>query len=142
MKKSKKAILGSIAVLACATSVSVPVAAADLTVRVSGHASGPIYIALYDNEKSWKTMQTPYRVDVGTYAEGHLTTFKDLPSGRYAVSLFIDENGNKKLDRNPAGTPVEPYGISRNAVGNFGPPEFLDAAIELSDDIATTINLR
>jgi uncharacterized protein (DUF2141 family) len=141
MKQSIKTIFGGIAA-AYLTAMSVPTMAADLTVQVEGKANGPIYIALYDTEDNWKTLQRPFRVDAGTYADGYTTAFKDLPPGRYVVSLFIDENGNKKLDRNPVGVPVEPYGISRNAVGNFGPPGFDDAAIELSEDLVTTINLR
>jgi uncharacterized protein (DUF2141 family) len=116
--------------------------AADLTVRVKGPATGQVYIALYDKEETWSKRIDAIRFDRGTYADGYTTVFKDLPGGTYAVSLFVDTNDNAKLDLNPAGMPLEPYGISRNARGQMGPPAFRDAAIDFGEDAAVTINLR
>ena len=56
----------------------------------------------------------------------------DLPAGPYAVAAFHDLNGNGKLDRTALGPPAEPYGFSNDARGNFGPPGFDSAAIDLS----------
>ena len=36
------------------------------------------------------------------------TVITDLPYGRYAVMVFQDMNGNKKLDKNFLGIPTEP----------------------------------
>ena len=115
--------------------------AADLTVLVTGQAKGQIYIGLYEREETWSTKQA-LRVESGAYSDGFSATFKALPAGRYAVRLYIDENGNNKLDTRIFGIPAEPFGMSRNAPSRFGPPSFMDAAIELSESMATTINLR
>jgi uncharacterized protein (DUF2141 family) len=64
--------------------------------------------------------------------------FADLPPGRYAVAVFHDENGNTELDANAVGIPLEGYGFSEEATGNFGPPSFDQAAVEIGDDDQTT----
>ena len=57
-----------------------------------------------------------------------------LPAGDYAVSAFLDENNNMKLDSNLFGLPTELYGFSRNARNPVGPPPFEAAAFRLGDD--------
>jgi acyl-CoA reductase-like NAD-dependent aldehyde dehydrogenase/uncharacterized protein (DUF2141 family) len=47
-----------------------------------------------------------------------------LPPGRYAVSVYLDENGNHQLDKNWIGIPKEPVGASNNPKGSMGPPHF------------------
>ncbi|MFX8281946.1 DUF2141 domain-containing protein, partial [Acinetobacter baumannii] len=43
--------------------------------------------------------------------------------------VFQDANGNGRLDMNAMGMPVEPFGFSNDAVGNFGPPRFEQAVL-------------
>jgi uncharacterized protein (DUF2141 family) len=40
--------------------------------------------------------------------------FRNLPYGKYAVSVFHDENGNGMLDHNFLQFPAEPLGFSNN----------------------------
>lgn len=54
--------------------------------------------------------------------------FSAVAPGRYAVSVFHDENSNGKMDTNFIGMPREGVGASNNARGHFGPPKFDDAA--------------
>jgi len=54
-------------------------------------------------------------------------TFSGVAPGDYAGSVFHDENGNGKLDRNFIGMPKEGVGASNDAAGKFGPPKFDDA---------------
>ena len=69
-------------------------------------------------------------------------TFKDLPKGTYAVSMFHDENDNNNLDTNFLGIPKESYGCSNNAKGFFGPPKWDHAKFEISNkDITQNIQL-
>ena len=53
--------------------------------------------------------------------------FPGIAPGRYAVSVYHDENSNGKLDTNFLGIPREGVGASNNARGHMGPPKF-DAA--------------
>jgi uncharacterized protein (DUF2141 family) len=58
--------------------------------------------------------------------------FTDLPSGDYAVALFHDENGNRRLDR-LAGIPTEGVGFSNNPRLMFGPPRFTQARFAVTN---------
>src|SRR5262245_43967145 len=61
-------------------------------------------------------------------SQGHASCeFSNIAPGRYAVSVFHDENSNGKLDTKFMGIPREGVGASNNATGHFGPPSF-DAA--------------
>ena len=72
-----------------------------------------------------------------------MLSFPNVLPGRYAVSVYHDENTNKKLDRNFIGIPSEGYGFSRDAPIRMGPPSFDDAAFEAGqDDIKLAISLR
>jgi 4,4'-diapolycopenoate synthase len=61
----------------------------------------------------------------------HLLIDTDLPSGRYAVSLYEDLNGNYKLDHNLIGIPNEPVGVSGNPIRRLGPPRFDECSFNL-----------
>jgi len=54
--------------------------------------------------------------------------FVGIRPGRYAISVFHDENDNGKLDTKMFGIPREGVGASNEARGHFGPPKFEDAA--------------
>jgi uncharacterized protein (DUF2141 family) len=55
-------------------------------------------------------------------------TFNNVPPGTYAVALFQAAPGQTKMNKGMFGQPLDPYGFSRNAQINMGPPAFGDAA--------------
>jgi uncharacterized protein (DUF2141 family) len=57
--------------------------------------------------------------------------FGRVPSGRYAIAVFHDENGNGRLDKRLI-IPREGYGFSRDAPVMMGPPRFARAAFATS----------
>lgn len=65
----------------------------------------------------------------------------EFPPGRYSISVYLDENGNRKLDSNWLGIPKEPVGASNNPRPRSGPPRFEDCAFQMgaSDQ---TISIR
>lgn len=63
--------------------------------------------------------------------------FNGIPTGRYALSVFHDENANAKLDT-LVGIPKEGFGFSRNPVVRFGPPRFDKVSIELAPGFTRT----
>ena len=65
-----------------------------------------------------------------------------LPFGEYAITLFVDFNGNKKIDKNFLGIPKEPYGFSNNVIGNMSAPTFDQAKFVISGPTAQNIKLR
>ena len=59
-------------------------------------------------------------------------SFADIPYGKYAIMVFQDMNGNKKLDKGFLGIPKEPFAFSNNFRPLFGPPSWKDCEIEYS----------
>lgn len=58
-----------------------------------------------------------------------------LAPGGYALSIFHDENRNRKLDT-VIGIPREGFGFSRNPVVRFGAPKFRQVRIDLRPGFA------
>ncbi len=56
-------------------------------------------------------------------------TFTDVPSGEYALAIYQDLNGNKKLDTNLVGYPKEPFGFSQNIKPRFSAPTYDECKI-------------
>ena len=73
---------------------------------------------------------------------GQAAYLRDVPPGRYGVSVMHDRNANGKLDSNIVGIPTEPYGAIRHARGRMGPPAFEDAAVDVQGDTALPIHLH
>ncbi|WP_299313548.1 DUF2141 domain-containing protein [uncultured Aquimarina sp.] len=95
---------------------------------------GNIRIGLYNGEDNF--YKKTYKSIAIKAKKGSLTvTLDDIPDGTYAISLFHDENDNKKLDTNFFKIPNEPYGTSNNAKGNFGPPKWIDAKFSVSEHV-------
>jgi uncharacterized protein (DUF2141 family) len=67
--------------------------------------------------------------------EARLVSLDGIAPGGYALAIFHDENGNKKLDTF-LGIPREGYGFSRNPPVHFGPPRFDQARFEVGAGIA------
>jgi len=66
-----------------------------------------------------------------------------LPPGRYAVSVFQDMNGNRKLDTNFIGIPTEASGSSNDAPAKWSAPKFKDAVFTVgSEPVDLTIRLN
>ena len=114
----KKLILGLAALAALA------VHAADLRIEVTLPATkqGAVLAALFDKSEGFPRGK-PLQVASAQHSEGKaVVQFAGLPEGDYAVSVFLDENGNMKLDANVFGVPTELFGFSRNARSALGPP--------------------
>jgi uncharacterized protein (DUF2141 family) len=65
-----------------------------------------------------------------TLAPGQPIRFAGFPPGRYALTVFHDENANRKLDM-LLGIPREGFGFSRNPKLRFGAPKFQHVGVEL-----------
>lgn len=102
--------------------------AADLVLEVkSSQSSGRVNVALYDSATSF--LRKPVASSGGDLKNGvAILSFPNLAPGNYAISAYLDANGNNKLDTNSMGIPSEPYAFSRSAKGRMGPPTFEDAA--------------
>lgn len=101
---------------------------------------GSILISLFDSSDSFlKKGLMSQKIEVkGKKVE---IVFDNLPKGKYAASLFLDENNNGKLDKGMFGIPKEKYGFSNNAKGIMGPPNFEDCVFEIKKDTKISIEL-
>lgn len=112
-------------------------------VTVPTNKQGNVMAAVFDKADGFprgKSLQTATAQPVDGKAIVH---FANLPEGNYAVSVFLDENGNQKLDSNLFGLPTELYGFSRNARSLAGPPAFVDAVLRVGPGAShDTIELK
>lgn len=70
-----------------------------------------------------------------------IATFKDVPTGDYAVTLFHDKNSDGKLNTNFIGIPKEPYGFSNNPMAMFGPPSYEKCLFKVDSNKTISIKL-
>lgn len=107
-----------------------------LTIDLRGLRSdnGRVMLALFNKEAGFpKEIQSAYRrADAAIKGGKARVTLRDLPPGAYAVTVFHDENNNRKLDTSWIGRPLEGVGASRDAMGRRGPPRFAEAKLELA----------
>lgn len=103
---------------------------------------GKIYVALYNaaadfmkEDKNYGNCITPVNSCIAE------CILENIPDGKYAITVFHDENGNGKLDTGMFGIPKEGYGFSNNARGMFGPPSFGDSSFEVKGNVVQKIDL-
>lgn len=103
---------------------------------------GKIYVGLYNSEGTFMKTDKHFRECI-TPVNGSTVTciLENVPNGRYAISVFHDENSNGELDTGMFGIPKEGYGFSNNARGTFGPPSFEDSSFEVKGDVVQRIKL-
>ncbi len=106
-------------------------AALVLAVRGLHGPGGTLFASLHDRADAFPgatPLSGGQRLVPVTGADAEVR-FENVAPGRYAVSLFHDQNGNGRLDSNWVGAPTEGYGASRNALPALGAPTFEENAI-------------
>lgn len=107
----------------------------DIQVNISGlkNTTGQLGILLFEQSEGWPSTheKAMRRILLPISGSKMQYTFKDVPYGKYAVSVMHDENKNGKLDLNFLGIPKEGNGVSNNATNALGPPRFADAMFSL-----------
>ena len=118
-----------------------------LIVRVVGasNAGGEIRVALFQSAQGFpgdasKAFRTQ-RARINPHTLSAEVRFTGIPEGVYAVSVFHDENGNGKLDKNLVGIPKEAYGASNNPPKKMRPPTFDEAKFSVSSQQSLEIQL-
>ena len=116
-----------------------------ITVQNIRSASGTITIMLYgDSDADFlKKGGRLSRIRVPAKT-GEITACMPVPApGSYALSLYHDEDANRKLTKNFVGLPIEGHGFSRDAAVTYRLPD-LDEAVftALPGDTHLRITLR
>jgi uncharacterized protein (DUF2141 family) len=115
-------------------------AVADTTIRVVvtniAKPDGVLLAGAYISPETWLGPDAVAGKEVpvaGNVLDGTVTFELLLPPGSYALSLFQDMNGNRKLDTNFIGVPTEPSGSSNDAPAKWRAPKFRDAVFTVGD---------
>ncbi|RZO97330.1 MAG: DUF2141 domain-containing protein [Flavobacteriales bacterium] len=111
---------------------------------------GTVYLAIYDNSTNFDQDNKNKNVNKNRWVKSivevvnknSFTRNVELKKGVYAISLFVDSNNNKIIDKNLLGIPTEQYGFSNNASGFLGSPSYKDASFNLVDDLDIKISLK
>ncbi len=106
---------------------------------------GILYIGWYNQSEAFRVNEKAiYRekIVVNNQTEWNVV-FKNIPKGKYAIAVFLDENDNYKLDKNIFGVPKEKYGFSNNILPSLRAATFEESAFELTQqDIIINIKLK
>jgi uncharacterized protein (DUF2141 family) len=116
-----------------------------LTVVVDGieNSNGKILVAVYDSTTFLKGL--PLYAGMAKIKEGAeevTVVIEGIPSGKYAVAVFHDENDNNVMDTGAYGIPVEKYGFSNNFTVKTAPPTFSDCMFLIEEDTEINITLK
>ncbi len=95
--------------------------------------SGKIFYAIFDSSAQFPKGNAVKTGSVAIAGEREIATTVDLPAGEYAISVFLDENNNGRLDQNMLGIPRERFGFSNNPRILTGAPSYRDCAVRVLD---------
>jgi uncharacterized protein (DUF2141 family) len=114
----------------------------ELTVTNIKTVKGEIIVAIFNNENSFLKENKEfkkYKIKINNYSEKY--TVSNLPKGKYAISLFHDENSDKVCNLNFLGIPKEGYGFSNNFTPILSAPTFEECVIDLQNNTSMNIKL-
>ena len=108
-----------------------------LTIEVKNlrNEKGVVQFALYNKDGSIpdEDYENYYKIVKGEIVNGSSTiTFKNIPTGKYAVNILHDENKNGKIDKGFI-LPIEGIGFSNfQSIGFSNRPNFSKASFTLN----------
>ena len=122
-----------------------PLQAADLEINISNikNNNGKIQVIVFDTAEAFsasKHVQAFALVSMKALAGKQAVTLHDIPPGKYAVSLFHDENNDNQLNLTQSKIPLEGFGTSR-AMSKFDEPGFDRASVILGPQ-SRSINIK
>jgi len=132
-------------ILVTATTLLAQTLRQTLTIKNLKGIKGDVYIGWYNKAESFRTSDKAiFTKKIAVSGQSEITiTFDNIPNGKYAIAVFLDENGNNKLDQNFLGIPKEKYGFSNNTSHLTRPAGFGESSFDLTDqDLRLTIILN
>jgi uncharacterized protein (DUF2141 family) len=135
------------ATLLAAIAMGQPPGTVTLTVRVDRfpHAKGRAGIAVWNGPRGFPEGIEHAVATTYVPIEGETATarFEGLSPGSYAVTVFHDQNDNRRFDKNWVGVPREPWGVSNNVRPKLRPPTFEEARVDFeAGERAVRISVR
>ena len=106
-----------------------------ITVIVNNATSdeGEVLFGLYTEDTFMKT-EPEFRALSEVKDGVAKATFKDIPEGTYAIIALHDKNGNKRMDFDSSGMPMESYGTSGNSMV-YGPPQWQESKFSYNEEL-------
>ncbi len=105
----------------------------NLTIKINNisNTNGIIRIGFYRKKDDFPNPTTIYIFrEIKPEKKGSLeVSWNDIPYDNYAIAIFQDINGDKKMKTNIFGAPLEPYCFSRNLKPTISKPKFEDCEI-------------
>jgi uncharacterized protein (DUF2141 family) len=114
-----------------------------LTIQISNieKLKGEIKIGVFNKESHFlKEGAAIKNYSVKVDKNTAVLTITDLPKGEYAISMYHDENMDKKMNTNFIGIPKESYGFSNNIRPRMSAPKYKDCKFSFSEN--TTLNIK
>ncbi|MCX6185779.1 MAG: DUF2141 domain-containing protein [Bacteroidetes bacterium] len=117
-----------------------------LTIEVKNlrNAKGVVQFALYNKDGSIpdEDYENYYKILKGEIVNNSSTiTFKNIPSGKYAVNILHDENKNGKIDKGFI-LPIEGIGFSNfQSIGLTNRPNFSKASFEVKENKTISVKV-
>ncbi len=139
-----KTMAAVLAIWALAVPAAAQGGAVTITVENLRGRTGTVYATLVD-AAGWEAGPARHRsrAPAGKGAGPVAVVFPGVAPGRYAVRLYLDRDGDGKLDAGLMGIPTEPYAFSNDAPARFGPPPFAAAAFDVGPaGAAQTVRLN
>lgn len=149
---SKYGYIVSLAVAMLAMSLATPIMAnsasdesdtSSIDVRISKLQSGngKVIINLFDDEEGFPADADKTVQRVTAPANDPHYVFKNIPKGKYVITVCHDENANNECDTNFIGIPKEGVGVSNNPHA-FLHPSYRDGIFNVGDhQVKLTIDL-
>jgi uncharacterized protein (DUF2141 family) len=102
---------------------------------------GVVHACLTQDRKAFPDCKRdPKALKLTVPADQRQLRFSGFAPGDYALTLFHDENANRKLDT-VLGIPREGFGFSRNPIVRFGAPRYKDVNISIGSGF-TRVRVR
>ncbi|MBL0140142.1 MAG: DUF2141 domain-containing protein [Bacteroidetes bacterium] len=117
-----------------------------LTIEVKNlrNAKGVVQFALYNKDGSIpdEDYENYYKILKGEIVNNSSTiTFKNIPSGKYAVNILHDENKNGKIDKGFI-LPIEGIGFSNfQSIGLTNRPNFSKASFDVKENKTISVKV-
>ena len=129
--------LKRIASIALLLGISSQVMAADLVITLTNldPIEGKLRISLFDKAEGFpgEDEQAFVKKEVAVTGKTMEVTFENIDRSSIAVSVHHDVDNDDEMDTNFIGIPSEPIGSSNNVRPSFGPPEYEDAEIVITE---------
>lgn len=114
-----------------------------LTINVTNLTTteGTVMVQIMQGEAQFNGEEPSIASMMSRATDEEMTFSTRLPAGEYAIRVMHDINNNGEMDSNFVGMPTEPWAMSNNAKGNFGPPRWEEAKFELTGSVNQTLPL-